>query len=128
MGQRLISQNLLAELEEQIGSEAFGQALDLLVADLQSALEILAQCIDSGNEARARRTGHKIKGILDQYGIRDSDKAAGNLASRYDLYWVSDCTALLTLCQSAIEEIGELRVARGAGQGEAIGQSRTTAL
>jgi hypothetical protein len=113
-GQRLLSRTVLAELETQIGAEALTQALELLVTDLRSSAEILARCLDSGDEARARRMGHKLKGILEQYGIRDPGMAASNLASRYDLYWVTECTALFSLCQAATDETRKVQLARAA--------------
>lgn len=113
-GERHVSVTKLAALEEQIGTEAMTQALELLIVDLRSAAEALANCLDSGDEARARRTGHKLKGVLEQYGIRDPAQAAVNLATRYDLYWITECTALFSLCQSAIDETRKIQMARAA--------------
>ena len=109
---RVFNAAVLADLEEQIGSASMTHALDLLLADLRLCAELLASCLDSGDEARARRTGHKLKGIMDQYGIRDPDGRATKLSSRYDLYWVTECTSLFALCQTAIDETRKLQKTR----------------
>jgi hypothetical protein len=127
-GQRLVSLSALTHLEEQLGVEAMAQALDLLLTDLRSAAETLAHCLDSGDEARARRMGHKLKGILEQYGIHDHDRAADNLATRYDLYWVTECTALFSLCQQAIDETRKIQMARAASNDDAIPQAIGTVI
>ena len=109
---RVFNAAVLADLEEQIGRASMTHAFDLLLADLKLCEELLASCLESGDEARARRTGHKLKGIMDQYGIRDPEGFATKLSTRFDLYWVTECTALSELCQAAIDETRKLREAR----------------
>jgi hypothetical protein len=104
-----VSRTALAALEADVGAVTLAQALDLFVGDLQSAMAVLGTCLEQGDEGRARRTGHKIKGIFDQYGIRDRSSAAVNLATRGDLPWTSECTAAIASCRTAINDMQQVR-------------------
>ncbi len=109
---RMFNASILNTLEGQIGSQSMDEAFEFLLTDVRSGAETLAQCMNTGDEARARRAGHKLKGIIEQYGIRDPEQRASNLAGRYDLYWINECTALYAICQALIDEIRKIQQAR----------------
>ena len=109
---RMFNASVLSNLEGQIGPQSMDEAFEFLLKDVRSGAETLAHCLDTGNEARARRAGHKLKGIIEQYGIRDTEQRASNLADRYDLYWINECTSLYAFCQVLIDEIRKIQQSR----------------
>lgn len=125
---RMFNVSVLSNLEAQIGPQSMDEAFDHLLADVRSGAETLANCLDTGDEARARRTGHKLKGIIEQYGVRDPEQRANNLSSRYDLYWINECTALFALCQALIDEIRKIQQARSASNDDLMSETSRQAI
>lgn len=63
-----IDRSILAELLEIMGAEAFDTALASFDADLQTSRAALQSAAAGGDMAALRRTAHRIKGILSQFG------------------------------------------------------------
>jgi hypothetical protein len=125
---RMFNASVLSNLEEQIGPQSMDEAFAYLLADVRSGAETLANCLDTGDEARARRAGHKLKGIIEQYGIRDPEDRASNLSGRYDLYWINECTALYALCQALVDEIRKIQQARAVSNDDTVSESSRKAV
>lgn len=97
-GQSSISRQSYEMIAALIGEDLMQTAFGLLLADVRQAGETLDEAMKAGHESRARRIGHKLKGVVEQYGLSDPEGRAERLTIRTDLFWLDEAMALHKLC------------------------------
>ena len=105
---RLIDARTLSSLQSMTGRVGLAVAIEGLRQDCVKGMQEAVTAINNGNEAQARKLGHKFHGIFAQYGIHAGMACATNLIANYQSDWLADCSQLQHVCHELLFEVSDI--------------------